>query len=246
VAQALKGGAEGELFLAVDGAQSLYGRPRAFTWKSVGINAVGRSQQLSKNYRNTREILDFAWEVAQAAQPAGADTETHVRVQPTEALRTGPVPAYRACATLAEEQAIIAGLVRRFKSEGIPDRDVAVLYPRKEGTRIESLVQALQRTEEVCWITDSANPILRNRFLATPGVRICTIHSAKGLEFPAVILCGVDQLPSALQGDEAGEANLLYVGLTRAQDRLVLTWTGSSAFTKRVEKSSRARPWNNA
>jgi hypothetical protein len=242
---ALKGAAEGELFLAVDGAQSVYGRPRSFTWKSVGVNAVGRSQQLSKNYRNTRQILDFAWEVTQAAQPAGADTETHVRVQPTEALRTGPIPAYRACATVAEEQAVIAGLIRRFKSEGIPDRDVAVLYPRKEGTRIESLVQALQRTEEVCWITDSSNPILRNRYLATPGVRVCTIHSAKGLEFPAVILCGVDQLPNALQGDEASDANLLYVGLTRAQDHLVLTWTGSSAFTRRVEKSSRARPWNN-
>ncbi len=51
---------------------------------------------------------------------------------------------------------------------------------------------------------------------------------------------------NGLRGDEASDANLLYVGLTRAQDHLVLTWTGSSAFTRRVEKSSRARPWNNA
>jgi hypothetical protein len=31
----LKGGAEGDRLVAVDGAQSLYGRSRGFTWKSV-------------------------------------------------------------------------------------------------------------------------------------------------------------------------------------------------------------------
>ena len=78
-----RGVAPARTVVAVDGAQSLYGRPRSFTWKSVGINARGRSRRLAKNYRNTREILDFAWEVAQ--EPVAdddEDSETHVRVRP--------------------------------------------------------------------------------------------------------------------------------------------------------------------
>src|SRR5207302_209556 len=97
--QALKGGEEGDLLIAVDGAQSLYGRPREFTWKSVGVNAVGRSKQLTSNYRNTREILDLAWEVTQSDVP-DQDTETHIRVRPTETLRQGPPPAYCACSSV--------------------------------------------------------------------------------------------------------------------------------------------------
>jgi hypothetical protein len=38
----LRGGPEGDLLIAVDGAQSLYGRPRAFTWKGVGVQAQGQ------------------------------------------------------------------------------------------------------------------------------------------------------------------------------------------------------------
>src|SRR5262249_5016991 len=61
--QAVKGGEAGDLLVAVDGAQSLYRRPRKFTWKSVGVQTQGRSRKLSTNYRNTLEILDFAWNV---------------------------------------------------------------------------------------------------------------------------------------------------------------------------------------
>ena len=85
----LRGGAEGDLLVAVDGAQSLYGRGREFTWKSVGVQAQGRSRRLSRNYRNTQQILEFAWEVAQSvvADAGETETETHVRVLPTEASR---------------------------------------------------------------------------------------------------------------------------------------------------------------
>jgi hypothetical protein len=44
------------LLIVNDGSQSLYQR-RKFTWKSVGVQALGRSKRLSQNYRNTQEIL---------------------------------------------------------------------------------------------------------------------------------------------------------------------------------------------
>jgi ATP-dependent exoDNAse (exonuclease V) beta subunit len=53
-------------------------------------------------------------------------------------------------------------------------------------------------------------------------------------------------LPRSFDPDEIGDANLLYVGLTRATDRLVVTWAGRSRFTERVERSSHARRWKEA
>ena len=233
----LRGGAGGDLLIAADGAQGLYGRDRGFTWKSVGVNAVGRARRLSRCYRNTKEVLEFAWQVAQgpAATDEGA-SETHLRVLPTKAARHGPPPAYRACATIAEEHAAVAEVVRRFKLHGLAAEEIAVLYPRNERGRADALCRELRRAHEVCWVSNEADPGGCVRSLGRPGVRLTTIHAAKGLEFPAVVVTGVDLLPSPIEPDERCDGNLLYVGLSRAMDHLVVTWAGRSAFTERVQE----------
>lgn len=55
-------------------------------------------------------------------------------------------------------------------------------------------------------------------------VRLSTIHRAKGLEFPLVVVAGLSEgvLPHRL-GEPAEERRLFYVAATRAQDRLVLS-----------------------
>ncbi len=116
----LRGGAEGELLIVLDGAQSLYQRTRAFTWAGVGVQARGRTRRLDRNYRNTKQILEFAWQVAQSTLADEEETETHVRVLPRKASRQGPVPGYRSCATVAEEQAWVVGQVARFRARGSP------------------------------------------------------------------------------------------------------------------------------
>ena len=63
---------------------------------------------------------------------------------------------------------------------------------------------------------------------ATHAVALMTMHAAKGLEFPAGILCGLeDGLVPLRDGDGATdleeERRLLFVGLTRARERLILT-----------------------
>lgn len=59
-------------------------------------------------------------------------------------------------------------------------------------------------------------------------VSLLTLHAAKGLEFPFVIIAGCEAnlLPLSLlkESDPEEERRLFYVGLTRAQDTLVLTW----------------------
>lgn len=62
------------------------------------------------------------------------------------------------------------------------------------------------------------------------------MHSSKGLQFGLVLIPGLGDMPR--KGEpEADEAWLLYVAMTRAIDRLVMTYQVHSDFTRRVEEA---------
>lgn len=75
-------------------------------------------------------------------------------------------------------------------------------------------------------------------------VQLMTLHSAKGLEFPLVFLVGMEEglFPHKMSLEESGrleeERRLAYVGVTRAMQRLVLTYAetrrlyGSETYNK--------------
>jgi superfamily I DNA/RNA helicase len=71
---------------------------------------------------------------------------------------------------------------------------------------------------------------------AHPSVKLITMHSSKGLEFPLV---GIPGLGAALieAEDPEDEARLLYVAMTRATHELVMTHQGITSHVEKLQKA---------
>ncbi len=82
---------------------------------------------------------------------------------------------------------------------------------------------------------------------APNGVTLMTVHMAKGLEWPVVALAGLEDglFPLARAAGEPGgleeERRLCYVGLTRAQEKLYLSWARTRYRNGRLELSEPSR-----
>jgi len=73
---------------------------------------------------------------------------------------------------------------------------------------------------------------------AKDSVKIVTLHSCKGLEFPVAFVAGLQALPQKNESEE-DELRLLYVGMTRATEKLVLSTFGASSVVDRVKTALR-------
>ncbi|WP_310271798.1 3'-5' exonuclease [Pseudomonas sp. 3296] len=67
-------------------------------------------------------------------------------------------------------------------------------------------------------------------------VKVVSIHSSKGLEFGVVIIPELHEMPKKGE-DEADEARLLYVAMTRTIDRLIMIHRAHSSFTSRIHEA---------
>lgn len=78
-------------------------------------------------------------------------------------------------------------------------------------------------------------------------VQMMTLHSAKGLEFPVVFMCGLEEglFPHYLSVNEgdglAEERRLCYVGMTRAMKKLYVSYAQSRQLHGRSERKQRSR-----
>lgn len=252
---ALKDPDNGDLLIALDGGQNLYGR-KTFTWKSVGVNAVGRVMSRSaydfdRNYRNTRQILTVAAPFAAVNVTDDEDDALQsYRVDPSCSVREGPLPKWYSAKTRDAE---IDAIVRRVKDwlnrgflsdsgeyERLLPQDIAILYPRCPDTfkpHLEALLEKLAAITGVRLIASGASAAARKGTGQSESpLTVGTIYSAKGLQFRAVILIWADLLYGASNMDRHGKDRaLLYVGLTRAQTFLRICWTRGTTLTAEIE-----------
>jgi hypothetical protein len=96
--------------------------------------------------------------------------------------------------------------IHTLRNEGFALNEIAVLSPLRSGSTAQATTDP--------WLRQVLRPATGD--VPRPGcVQHCTIHAFKGLEAPALIVTDLDhrQVPNF--------ESLLYVGLTRAMDRLV-------------------------
>ena len=207
-----------------------------FTMASVGIQAQGRTSILKLNYRNTAEVLSLAVQFAQSLLQGGReeldDQGGIPLVQPASAGRRGAVPLLSEAHSSREEAQWIADRVSDKLASGTAPSDLAILARTK--SLLQPVEQALARRKVP--LQSMAGQSIRSFDWSAPSVKLLTLHSAKGLEFPAVHIAGLQAMPLR---DEALEdaARLLYVGMTRATQELTLSCSGHSPVVERVRSA---------
>jgi uncharacterized protein (TIGR00375 family) len=155
------------------------------------------------------------------------------------ALDRGGIPYQRAgddaLTARPDVAALIAGL-RAAEAGRLPVADlIARLTPAEAGARLREAAELLA-TLAVPFGRDAAAflaalPLWQagDAGLAPQKVALLTLHAAKGLEFPLVFIAGCQdgllplRFPGRPPADLEEERRLLYVGMTRARRRLVLT-----------------------
>ena len=217
------------LLVLYDDAQSINRRKArlGFSFAEVGIQARGRTTILRMNYRNTAQIMAVACEFARDLLSAKeAEEDAIPLVAPQSAGRSGSLPELRSFAGEEAELAYVVERAKALQKAGTAWKDMAILFRyNKQGERFAEAMGC-------AGIPFDFFP--KNQYL--PGndkVKILSMHSSKGLEFPVVFLPCLDSMPAPSQ-EVATEAKLLYVAMTRAMERLHMTHHAKSVFVDRV------------
>ncbi len=225
------------LLLLYDDAQSIYRKKQGlgFSLSSVGIQAKGRTTILRLNYRNTREILRYAYDFARRyLDPKQADEDHVPVVEPEAAGSSGPEPLFRQCASREEEMRFVLYCIHKWREAGVALGDMAILYPGQGyGRELSRLLREADLPFQ--WL---AARQYKAAYDPNAGqITLITLHSSKGLEFDHVILVGTQCLGVEEERQQA-DARLLYVGMTRARRGLVLTCAGEQGFGALLSRRS--------
>jgi len=223
IKQVLHSGAS-HLFVVADPTQGFLGR--GTSWKSLGLDARGRSQHLKRSYRTTRQIMEFATLFYRQRLPEERDDD----ILAPDMLRMpeGVLPQVISVPAAQDENELVAKEIERFVRQGYPKRDLLALHAASNGA--DRLVEAIK--------VRLGNGSALNAKETYPGdyVRATSLNAGAGLESAIVFVVGLRELfekeQSLRLSDDEREAMILnntrklYMAITRAGQRLVFTYPG--------------------
>ncbi len=219
------------LLVLYDDAQSIFHRSshRGFSFKSVGVQAQGRTTILKINYRNTRQILALAALIAKdILDPKVTDDDGVPLIRPVSCGREGPAPTLIRLPSIRDEAKVIAARIAEAHQHGTAWQDMAIVY------RSWAVGQACVTALEQAKVPHQWQQRDKKGYSPTAdAVTVLTMHASKGLEFPLVAIPGVGAL-STKEDDLVEEARLFYIAATRATHQLIVTGGGDSLFMQNV------------
>lgn len=198
------------LVMAGDEDQAIF-RP-GFSFARSGIDIVGRSRSLGRNFRNSFPILELA--EAYRAKMEGRDLD----YSPTSD-RPGDPPEFFLSEDKEELISLLVKRVELFRTEHrYEPENLFVIAPKNDD--VAAILERLRSAGMTA--KEPRDPSFD--FEETGVVRVTTMHSAKGLDAPVVFLY-LPYLPygGANMSDEARDKiyrDLIYVSVTRAMDHL--------------------------
>ncbi|MFC9471159.1 UvrD-helicase domain-containing protein [Nocardia sp. NPDC056952] len=213
---ALTGDEPNSLLFVGDRQQQIY----AGGWRFVDaeVNIVGRSEKLTKNYRNRREVLRLAASLPGARPVEDLDTSERQSLDLTDAALPDGYAGRQYCAQ-AELHSHIRRQLDNIVAQGISLSDTAIITITN--AEAEAVLRLLRRwgiaaqelVEYRCADTDS-------------GVKVGTVYRAKGLDFRAVIHPFVEPAPPGTDAERERQDLIMrqqFVAVTRARDYV---WLG--------------------
>jgi superfamily I DNA/RNA helicase len=209
---------------------------------SVGINVLGRSFVLRKNYRNTKEIMAAAASLKKSEGVGRFDEDpTASQLEAIPSANSGERPLLMVAHTAEAERAAIVREIRYLIHHMKVSPTEICCLARVSWLRT-ALLQALQTAgiAAATFKVEDANK--------TDTVRVSTLHNSKGHEYRAVFIAGLYEgampLCSAQANDEEleREAALLYVAITRAKQLLYFSYASHDHKGKSLSPSRFLKP----
>jgi superfamily I DNA/RNA helicase len=206
----------GRFFITADANQSIYGS--GFNWSDVheSLKFQGRTSVLRTVYRSTYEI----GQATQSYLSTGILDDEPVAYK---YMHNGPLPVVREAAGSEEEVQLLMQFMRGAAHDlRFSLGSCAVLCPTNDSGR--ALAASLKTGGIEATFMES-----KDLDLSWRGVKVLTLNSAKGLEFPIVALAGFTGSRYALVTPDTEKEEILarmrrtlFVGMTRAMRALLV------------------------
>ena len=227
---ALRSLARNDVTICMDANQRIY----ESRWRFNQAGLEPTSKKLSYPFRCTGQIDAFAESLKIANQNEVADEDM---VEHVTATAKGEKPEIVCCKNEAEEKKYVIALIRKWLEDD-PIHTIGVMcYTNDAVSKVGRWLSAEHIDYELICNDKNCHYSIRK-----PGVKLCTIHTSKGLEFMRVILPQFYQgmIPQswAMKDEEKlmQQRNVAYVGMTRAMHQLTIVFNGcKSRFIDEVD-----------
>ena len=237
--------------------QELYSQPSEWLQE---FTKTATTKQLRRNFRNTLPVFRLAHLFYETAFDAARIPDAMARFKPGSSAtqlpmferREGMLPMFRELDDLhlpwddssspwfadaqfehmaAQYQEILTEQLDELEESDRPI-DVLVLVPAYQSMERAWMVEALTRAGVP--FTDYTVNANRRSIAHTDAVRLCTYHSARGLEGQRVVLLGVEGIDSLAAGTRTPVRHLGYIVLSRSVFECVMVRRASGSRTTPV------------